>query len=586
MIFSQHPLIAQLSKLRESSKEAVANAEIILDDDLKSYLHIRRKVQNDLESMVVEAGKLSHSVLLLVCGNVGDGKSHLLSKLKESEKVSSSLEKFKVYNDATESFSPDETSNDSLSRILSPFADENLGNDVVKIILAINLGTLSNFLEEKKDSFSKLRSYVERNKIIESDFINKSDREDSDVHFDFVNFTNRHFFNLGSEGAIVTPIVELLTKVTAEKDDNPIYQGYLAAKKQSWGPLCPVVKNYEFLSVESYREVVAQLLITCLVKEKQIISFRQLLNFVYDMLVPFQIAQLEAEKYGIILSNLSVEKRLEYTTPYYLFENPKLSKIFFNLYQHDPIIRRYEVLDEAVILLFTEHDPLSWLNTRFANIVPSEASVKAAEKIKHDVLVKAFLRFEYFNHSNNVMYLDDYFKEYLQALYAYNNCDAIGLRKAMELVKKAAYSWNGGTSDTKKISVPSSVKNSPYRIFREIDLKGNLPKEIEHKHQKEITEFKQEIVLRLSSTNEYKFEIAIDYSLYVLLKKVSLGYRPNKLDRYTYINFDRFVEQATFSDIDGEELFVDQINFGAPLDYKFEYDDEYDEFTFTKIPKL
>ena len=73
------------------------------------------------------------------------------------------LDSFELYNDATESSAPQLTSIDTLAEKLTPFNDENCNtDDGFKMILAINLGTLNNFIEsEKGKSFSAIKKYVE-----------------------------------------------------------------------------------------------------------------------------------------------------------------------------------------------------------------------------------------------------------------------------------------------------------------------------------------------------------------------------------------------------------------------------------------
>ena len=53
---------------------------------------------------------------------------------------------FIIHNDATESHNPSESSNDTLHKVLEGFRDENIESSTDKIILAINLGTLSKIL--------------------------------------------------------------------------------------------------------------------------------------------------------------------------------------------------------------------------------------------------------------------------------------------------------------------------------------------------------------------------------------------------------------------------------------------------------
>lgn len=577
-----HQLITQLGKLKESAKEAIANANTPIDDELKKYLHISRPVEQVLTGLVNDAANVSGPALVLVCGNVGDGKSHLLARLRGDDATARDFARFHIHNDATESYSPEETCNDTLSKVLQPFSDEYLGTENKKVILAINLGTLSNFLEERKADFGRLKRFVERHRIIEADGLVEGSGNDDSI-FRYVNFTNYHFYSLRADGPQIDLIETLLSRIVNDSPRNPIAQAYDWVSAQPWAALCPVKTNFELLRNESFRKVIATLLVACLVKEKQIISFRQLLNFVHDLLVPYPLAQTDVTKYLVQIQHLTEEDRLQFLAPYYLFENPKLSKIFYNFHQLDPAVRRYEALDERAILLFTDADPLEWLNTEFAPWLGRRLQLKPNDRIRHELIIKAYLRLNYFKNPTSAIYHDDHFLEYTKALFAYNNNDAAGLRNMIELVKKAAYSWNGGTSEKNKAIVPGTVKNTSYRVFKQLGLRAVLPRREDKKDQPVVNEFSQEITLKFAIPPDQSFVITIDYSLYVLLQNVNAGYRPNKIDRHTYINFARFVEQVTFADIQGQTLYIDEINFGFPLDYKFEFNEEYQEFTFSKL---
>ena len=131
-----NPLLEELKKLRESSKYAVAHGSSDKLDAFKKYLHIERDVEGILKDILVKCSKNNKAQLLLVCGNVGDGKSHILSHLHDELK--NEISQFIIHNDATESHNPTESSNDTLYKLLNGFKDENLEESKDKIILAIN----------------------------------------------------------------------------------------------------------------------------------------------------------------------------------------------------------------------------------------------------------------------------------------------------------------------------------------------------------------------------------------------------------------------------------------------------------------
>lgn len=148
----------ELNRLRKSSSDSIDNVEKF--DAFKEYMHVARTVEEDLKSILREINFSGKKSLVLLCGSAGDGKSHLLSYLKNSDEEKL-ISNYTVFNDATESSAPSMTAIETLSVLLKDFKDQNLSSPGKNIILAINLGVLSNFIEsEYGDEFSLLRKYV------------------------------------------------------------------------------------------------------------------------------------------------------------------------------------------------------------------------------------------------------------------------------------------------------------------------------------------------------------------------------------------------------------------------------------------
>ena len=149
--------VKQLARLRKLSSDSVDSPESF--SELNRYMHVTRVVENELKDLLRKVKEKNKKTLILLCGSAGDGKSHLLSFLK-NEDPEGLLDGIEVYNDATESTAPHLTAIDTLADRLQEFNDQNLGNQSTKkLILAINLGVLNNFIEsEKGANFSELKS--------------------------------------------------------------------------------------------------------------------------------------------------------------------------------------------------------------------------------------------------------------------------------------------------------------------------------------------------------------------------------------------------------------------------------------------
>ena len=76
------PLVDELKRLKKSSSEAVDNDEEF--SPFKMYMHIHRSLEDDLIKKIEQAKESIGKSLILVCGNVGDGKSHVISYLKHT----------------------------------------------------------------------------------------------------------------------------------------------------------------------------------------------------------------------------------------------------------------------------------------------------------------------------------------------------------------------------------------------------------------------------------------------------------------------------------------------------------------------
>ena len=269
-----NPLLEELKKLRESSKYAVAQGTYSNLNGFKKYLHIERDVEKKLKNIISRASERDNAQLLLVCGNVGDGKSHILSHLHDE--LENIISEFTIHNDATESHNPNESCNVTLYKLLQGFKDEKIDTSKDKIILAINLGTLSKFIEEFGDEFKILKEYISSTKILDTDLIH-DDEFDNKSNFHHVNFTDYHMYSLTENGPTSKIISTLLEKIVSNNKANTIYKAYLEYKKNNTDKIyCPIQYNYEFLFSENNRIIVSQLIVKAIIKSKKVTSIREL----------------------------------------------------------------------------------------------------------------------------------------------------------------------------------------------------------------------------------------------------------------------------------------------------------------------
>lgn len=535
--------IIQLSRLRKQSAESVENTKAF--DSFKKYLHVARPVEAELRELIRQINEKQKKCLILLCGSAGDGKSHLISYLKNSD-PEGLLADYEPYNDATESSEPTLTSIDTLSEKLSAFNDDNyLVEDGKKMIIAINLGTLNNFIEsDKGKNFSQLKKYVDANNIF-SGFNQKNAYVNNSV-FQHVSFSDYQVFALGKDGVETTFLEELFEKVFRKSDENPFYQAYVEGSSCSLCSRCPVRHNYEFLSDMDNQKALIHRIVEVVIKDKEIVSTREVLNLLYDLIV-----HPHFDKSRISVGTSDMKYLMDYinwTTPMLLDEFEDISTFLNTIRKHDVLQIRSNEMDNAA----TKFHSLENIDDVFTKatagtpyqVLSNLTDVSVLGGIKAD-LKKVIYRFVA---RLNAMREDkdkpgqSRLDEFIRYLY-YQNCgDEKKLADLYMSTKKAILSWDGQFDDN---CICIDDTNENMWIIEQLYLKSAINKNTSPVIGS-IQRFSPTVTLRFKKefgdANEVA-EISVDYALYELISDMRDGYRPTVQDKNRHADFVGFVQR-------------------------------------------
>ena len=275
--------IDNFNRLRKSSSDSIDNVSSF--NAFRGYMHVTRNTETDLKNILRSVNADGKKTLILLCGSAGDGKSHLLSYLKNADEEHL-IENYSVLNDATESNAPDKTAVETLYNRLYDFKDDRLEIPGKNIIIAINLGVLSNFIEsEYANEFSALKKYVIESNILSSKVTDICYNQES--HFQHISFSDYHMFSLKKEGISPEYIEAIFEKVISDNPENIFYSSHESDCCTNC-PLCskcPIKLNYEFFCLPNVRHYIAMTLAKTIIKDKEILTTRELLNYVYDIVV-------------------------------------------------------------------------------------------------------------------------------------------------------------------------------------------------------------------------------------------------------------------------------------------------------------
>lgn len=538
----EHCLIHELSRLKQSSKEAVENIESF--NFFKQYMHVERPFEHELIRILENISEHNQPRLVMVCGSVGDGKSHLISYLKS--KNPNLFHKVTIHNDATESFSPTKTSVETLRKVLDPFTDRNLSldqNGVDHVVMAINLGTLNNFLNSKYGKeYQTFRGYVEDKKILEES--ETSNETESDEYFQFVNLSDYHLYELTKQGVQSGFLESLFEKVTANSTRNPFYEKYIKSCRGNCPNrgLCSASKNYEILMRKDIQKNIVNLLAELIIKHKVIISPRMFLDFVYRIIVPDYIQDYDSV-------NTEPSKYIEDLLPNLLFDLGNRLEVFVPIQALGSVVQRDKVVDEWIVSFFIT-DNIS----KLAENIVGENSLQllGIQDIlinngkKHEdkkVLIKTLLRLraivvqdEPSNSDSSILSV------FLKYLYYWNTNNFRELRVLYYDVINAIYNWNG-KAETERINMFVGRTQLKYAITQKIVIEPYTEQKTVITKDR-LFKFLNYMVLKFKvEDSDCIYSINIDFNLFELLIKMKNGYRPNSKDKNNFINFADFVER-------------------------------------------
>lgn len=536
--------IVQLSKLRKSSAESVENTNAF--NHFKEYLHVERQVEIELRKLLRSVNEKQGKCLVLLCGSAGDGKSHLISYLNnyDSENL---LQNYELYNDATESSEPTLTAIDTLVQKLVDFDDEHYEiQSGKKMIIAINLGTLNNFIEsEKGKAFSKLRKYVEDNGILSSYAQEPGYIEDS--VFQHVSFADYQVFSLSENGIQTDFLEKLLGKVFSQDNDNPFYQAYKSEDNCPLCQRCPVRHNFEFLSDPTNQKALIHRIVQVVIINKSIVATRDVLNLLYDLIVH---PDFEKSKISVGTSDVQfLNDYINWTTPMLMNEYADISPLINSIRKHDVLRQRNANTDEEATRFHslenikkvfdetTQNTPYIVLNSI------SDVSVLGGIKPELKKVVYRFIaRLRPMAQATEKNEAEMRFEQYLKYLYSQNSGKEKGLQALYESTRKSVLNWDG-EFDGDYICIDES--NEHHWILEELKIKAAINKNAK-KIDGEIQRFSPVLTLgykKDSQENMTPIVIKVDFALYELICDMKAGYRPTMQDKNRHTDFVSFVQQ-------------------------------------------
>lgn len=521
--------ISAFRELSNLSSGAVASIDKF--SELNKYLHVVRTPEKALRDLLLRVENIPQKKLVLVCGSAGDGKSHLLSYLRNEVHI---LDDYMVYSDATESDAPDKTAISTLAKRLEAFNDENIDNGgTEKVIIAINLGMLNNFIDsEEGESFTKLHQYVINNNIFSVD---KALPFDPNSNFYHVDFSDYQLYTLTNAGVRSDYLTQLFRKIFAKTNDNPFYNAYCGNGNCDLHTRCPIRNNFEFLTNEKIQDFLVQKIIETSIKHKLVITSRDVLNFIYDAVVPHEFDEKAFWKTFNYPSKF-LENYIKYTTPMLVFDNKGTSSLLDhmaelkvdngNAEKRDSELLDFYASDEVAVNIAAKLDDSCYKQVIAGCDLPSIDGERALKKYLYK-----FIMYQREMVDESVEQ-DLVYTSFVKDLYRVYSGKSKELRGLYDSVTRSIYSWDGLFGE-KLICLDDS--NDKYSIVENLSISPYL---IKTDPEEEVLRFLPTIAIRYrDSKEENDVTIYLDYALYRLIQSMKDGYRPSSQDCNIHADF-------------------------------------------------
>lgn len=510
-----------IKRLSQGSIDSVQDGDSL--GELSRYLHVSRPIETQLKEKMSEIDNVGGGILLLI-GSAGDGKSHLISCIKQEGNFTD----WYFYNDATASCSPRRTAVDTLKEALIEFKDSAINGTTHKLLLAINLGKLNAFIDDV-DVINEYKLIVETVQMIFQDSMNEPNETE---RIKTILFTSHQIFEFYTDSLENYPVKSIflssiLDKIVRETTENPFFNAYVEDKKLKANDYHPLIINYELLKNKEIRDCIVKYIIEAIIRYKLMITPREYLDFIYSILY---FSDLDSYREKIHF--------YEALLPSLLF-NGGANPIKKSIAYLDPLKNSCTKHDEQLSILFTSHSvPREYLKDK---IIPSyicERTNKFYLNNGRDIerTTKFLFRLDHilsYHTESNV------YKKFLDIFRGILKNDNLKKRKMFELVEVAIPRNNGSFYSQNNI-IPLNMQGGKYKLFARLQMR---PSEIISKIKENgSNEFQLHFTLEWNCSGQI-VSFSVNYQLFEYIYKLNEGRLAISYDNDKDISFSDFIRK-------------------------------------------
>lgn len=516
-------LIKVFRKLSQGSKQSVQSGHSL--DDFDQYMHVDRPIDKAVRKSMDEIRAQGGGILFLV-GSAGDGKSHMISTLKQD------YSDFEFRNDASESPWPNIKSIEALKIFLQDYKDVTLETTASKMLVAINMGKLSAFIDDPvvRQDFSEIVGCAET--LFDEDNL----RHDDKPRIKIVSFANHQIFELFPKQEDKDYPVDSLfiktifRKITSTDCDNVFRKAFLNSKPIG-SEFDPCYINYQLLCIPEIQNAIVMVIIEAIIRFKLTLTPREMFDFIYRIVVPDCYVDFNPSK-----------NFFQSLLPSILFSGGE-NKILKCISLLDPLKHGSIMHNEQLSELFTsialpEDEDFDKLKGNIDNCffdILSEFYNNNRNNV--DDISKLLFRLK---HLLNYHSESQDYRSFLSVFCGYYNNDDDKLFPLYEIIQQGIPHFYGSYTDKTNI-VPLAIQGKEYKLFVSCgNLKPDPQLDVPFSEDN-----RNQFVVEIDTKWKVKEQVSlkVEYQLYEYLRKLQRGKLAQTDDRNHNLSLSEFISK-------------------------------------------